>query len=349
MTMPLAPGHDAVATFGAVGDDYATLRERAALIDRSARTRLLFSGAKGAETLNGLVTNDVDGLIGGAGLYAASLSAKGKIVADLRVFARADDFLVDVAPAAAAGFTTMLRKYVNPRLARFADVSGVLRTIGVYGPHAANVVAAGTGAERAHLLLLAPYHHLHVDGADGSVLVARVPDLGGEGFDLFVPVEAAASLWARLVTCGGEPAGTAAAEIARIEAGRPLWSVDMDESTLAQEANLDDLHAVSYTKGCYTGQETVARVHFRGHVNRHLRGVRSEQLLPRGAALVGAEGDVVGDVRSTVVSPRLGPIAIAMVRHEVATGAELTARGNDGDALARVCELPFEWPRAQLG
>ena len=342
MTLPLAPGHDAVATFGTVEEDYAALRERAALIDRSARTRFLFTGAQGAETLNGLVTNDVAGLVGGAGLYAASLSAKGKTVADLRVFARAGDFLVDVAPAAATGFSAMLRKYVNPRLARFADVSGVLRTIGVYGPHAANVVAAGTGAERAHLLLLAPYHHLQVDGAGGSVLVARVPDLGVEGFDLFVPVEAAAQLWGRLAECGGEPVGTAAAEIARVEAGRPLWSVDMDEATLAQEANLDELHAVSYTKGCYTGQETVARVHFRGHVNRHLRGLRSEQLLPRGAALVGADGVGVGDVRSAVVSPRLGPIAIAMVRHEVPAAAHLTARWDDGDARARVCELPFE-------
>lgn len=342
MTVPLPPGHDAVVTFGTVDGEYAALRERAALMDRSARTRLLFSGAKAAETLNGLVTNDVAGLATGGGLYAASLTARGKIVADVRVFARADDYLVDVAPAAAAGFTTMLRKYVNPRLARFADVSDVLRTVGVYGPHAANVAAAATGTERAHLLLLAPYHHLRAGEDEGGILVARVPDLGGEGFDLFVPVEAAARLWARLAEFGGEPTGTAAVEIARIEAGRPLWGVDMDESTLAQEANLDALHGVSYTKGCYTGQETVARVHFRGHVNRLLRGVRSEALVPRGAALIRAEGDVVGEVRSSVVSPRLGPIAIAMLRHEVPTGAELRARWDDGGARTRVCELPFD-------
>jgi folate-binding protein YgfZ len=341
VTAPLAPGHDGVAAFGAVEREYEALRDRAAVVDRSARTRLLVSGAKARDTLNGLVTNDIAGLAIGAGAYAAALTAKGKIIADLRVLARDDDFLVDVAPAAAAGFTAMLRKYVNPRGARFADVSGVLRTIGVYGPHAANMVTAATGAERGHLLLLPPYHHLRGAGEDAPVVIARVPDLGGEGFDLFVPVESADRLWERLLAVGAEPAGSTAVEIARVEAGRPLWGVDMDESTLAQEANVDALHGVSYTKGCYTGQETVARVHFRGHVNRSLRGVRSQILLPRGAMLVSAGGETVGDVRSSVVSPRLGPIAIAMIRNDTPEHAELVARWDGGDERVRVSELPF--------
>ncbi len=338
----LAPGHESVLAFGPIEREYAALRERSAVLDRSARTRLLFSGAKAADTLNGLLTNDAASLVNGAGCYAAALTAKGKVIADVRVFARADDFLVDVAPAAAGGFTAMLRKYVNPRLARFADVSGVLRTIGVYGPHSAGVVAATLGCERARLLLLAPHHHLRGAGPDGGVLVARVPDLGGEGFDLFVPVEGAAALWDRLVASGADPAGLTTAEIARVEAGRPRWSVDMDENTLAQEANIDTLHGVSYTKGCYTGQETVARVHFRGHVNRNLRGVRSQILLPSGAQLFSADGNAAGDVRSAAVSPRLGPIAIAMVRHELPAGAELTARWDGGDERVRVTELPFD-------
>ncbi|MBI3567714.1 MAG: folate-binding protein YgfZ [Gemmatimonadetes bacterium] len=340
MTAPIPPGHDAVPAFAGITREYDALRERAAVLDRSARTRLLFSGAKAAETLNGLVTNDVASLTNGTGLYAAALTAKGKVIADLRVFAREDDSLVDVAPGAAAGFVAMLRKYVNPRGARFADVSGVLRTIGVYGPHSANLVTAATGAERARLLLLAPYHHLRAGDHD-RVLVSRVPDLGGEGFDLFVPVEGAAALWDRLVAEGAEPAGTAVAEIARVEAGRPLWGIDMDENTLAQEANLDALHGVSYTKGCYTGQETVARVHFRGHVNRHLRGLRCDVPPPRGATLVTAAGDEVGDVRSSVWSPRFGAIAIAMVRHEVPDDSALTARWDGGDAPLRVTSLPF--------
>ena len=115
----------------------------------------------------------------------------------------------------------------------------------------------------------------------------------------------------------------------------------MDADTLAQEANLDALDGISFTKGCYTGQETVARVHFRGHVNRCLRGLQGAVPIPRGAELL--DGDKsVGEVRSSVVSPRLGPIALAMVRREVEPGEDVTARWEGGEAQARVREIPFE-------
>ena len=114
----------------------------------------------------------------------------------------------------------------------------------------------------------------------------------------------------------------------------------MDETTLAQEANFDSLEGISYTKGCYTGQETVARVHFRGHVNRNLRGVQSTAQIPAGAELFDGEKSS-GNVKSSIVSPRFGPIALAMLRREVETGAELLARWDGGEAIARVRELPF--------
>jgi folate-binding protein YgfZ len=142
------------------------------------------------------------------------------------------------------------------------------------------------------------------------------------------------------VTSRAIPVGRDATEIARVEAGRPMWGLDMDESTLAQEANFDALGGISYTKGCYTGQETVARVHFRGHVNRNLRGVQSAVSIPSGAELF--DGDKpVGTVRSSVVSPRLGPIGLAMIRSEVETGAEIVARWDAAEGLARVREIPF--------
>jgi tRNA-modifying protein YgfZ len=117
----------------------------------------------------------------------------------------------------------------------------------------------------------------------------------------------------------------------------------MDDSTLAQEANMDALHAISYTKGCYTGQETVARVHFRGHVNRYLRGLRYgvESPIPRGAQVVDVAGKVVGDVRSAVRSPRLGGIALAMARREVEDESEVMLRWEGGSTRARVVALPF--------
>ena len=139
------------------------------------------------------------------------------------------------------------------------------------------------------------------------------------------------------------PAGLDAWEIARVEAGRPEWGIDIDDTTIPQEANLDDLDAISYTKGCYTGQETVARVHFRGHVNKHLRGLmfEGEDPAPRTAALGDSAGKNVGDVRSGVSSPRLGAIALAMVRREVETGATLTATWAGGSREARLVRLPF--------
>ncbi len=338
----LPPGLDGRETFSTVQEEYAALRHAAALVDRSARLRMIFAGPQAAETLTGLVTNDVLSLRPGAGQYAADLTAKGKVIADLRIFARTEDLLADTPAAAGPGFAAMIRKFVNPRLAKYADVSAVLRTIAVVGPRARSVIAAAFSADHGALGALAPLHHLPLSIAGERIHVAAMPDFGVEGYDLFVPVEAAAEVWTTLAETGALPAGTTAAEIARVEAGRPLWGIDMDEGTLAPEANFDVLGAISYTKGCYTGQETVARVHFRGHVNRYLHGLTSEQPLPRGAQLFAADGQPCGDVRSSVISPRLGPIAIGMVRREVEHDDAVTARWDGGEARATVRELPFE-------
>jgi folate-binding protein YgfZ len=343
----LAPGFEDAVRFTSVAEEYAALRTGAALVDRSARLRLLIGGAKAAETLTGLVTNDVASLAPGFGQYAAALTAKGKVIADVRIFARADDFLVDTPAAAGPGFLAMIRKYVNPRLAKYTDVSAALRTIGVYGPRA-HVVLAHTlesqgapAAAAAELGALPDYSHVASTFEGSSVMVARVPDLGGGGFDCFVPADDAERLWSRLVAAGAAPAGREACEIARVEAGRPAWGTDMDEGVLAQEANLDELGGISYTKGCYTGQETVARVHFRGHVNRFIRGLRGAEPIPRGAELFEGE-KAVGTVTSSVVSPRFGPIALAMIRRDVEIGAELSARWVGGEGRARVEAIPFE-------
>jgi tRNA-modifying protein YgfZ len=340
------PGFDGVTVFTSVDEEYAALRGGAGLVDRSARLRMLLGGTQAAETLTGLVTNDVGSLHAGAGQYAAALTAKGKVISDVRIFARGDDLLLDTAASSGPGFAAMLRKYVNPRLARSADVSAVLRTIGVFGPRSHGALALVLGAEGvpapsvAALRSLANFHHIGFDFSGARIVIARVPDLGGDGFDCFVPVEVAALLWSRLLGARVTPSGRDATEIARVEAGRPLWGIDMDENTLAQEANFDVLDGISYTKGCYTGQETVARVHFRGHVNRNLRGVQSAAAIPTGTELFEGEKSV-GTMKSSVVSPRIGPIGLAMLRREVETGAELTARWDGGEGVVRVREIPF--------
>ncbi len=343
----VAPGFENAALFSSVDEEYSALRSGAGLVDRSARLRMLVGGSQAVETMTGLLTSDVGALKPGMGQYAAALTAKGKVIADVRLFARGDDLLIDTSAAAAPGFTAMIRKFVNPRLARYADVSTVLRSIGVFGPRAHHVLANVLHAEGAvaaavtALRGLADYHHLAFNFAGANLFIARVPDLGGEGYDIFVPVEIAELLWSNLARAAAKPVGRDATEIARVEAGRPLWGLDMDDNTLAQEANFDALEGISYTKGCYTGQETVARVHFRGHVNRHLRGVQSAAPIPAGAELFDAEKSN-GHMKSSVVSPRCGPIGLAMLRREVETGAELIARWDGGEASARVRELPFD-------
>jgi len=272
---PLAPAFDRVRVFSSVEAEYGAFRAGAALVDRSDRARFVFSGSKAGETLSGLVTNDVLALTPGLGQYAAALTAKGKIITDLRIFARAADFLLDTPGEAAPGFAAMLRKFVNPRFARWEEVSASLRAVGVYGPVARRALATALEVSDDALAALAPFAHLNARTEGVPLLVVRSPDFGVEGFDVVVPVEAARPLWDRLHGAGATPAGTDAADILRVEAGQPRWGVDMDESTLAQEANLEALDAISFTKGCYTGQETVVRVHFRGHVNRSLRGLTS--------------------------------------------------------------------------
>lgn len=321
--------------------DYEQLRTDAGLVDRSERLRMTFTGAQAAATLNGLCTSDVLALQPGHGQYAAALTAKGKVIADARIFQRAaDSFLVDVPAAAAPGFSAMVRKYVNPRLARYVDVSATLACVGVAGPHARQVLAHALGCSPATIDLLAPFAHCDVPFYATSVLVARADDYGVEGFDCFVGAADAPALREALIASGAAPASPAALEVLRIEAGRPAWGVDMTDDTLLHEAGLDLLDAVSYTKGCYTGQEVVARVHFRGHVNRLLRGLLLATP-PDGEARVFAGDADVGDVRSRAVSPRLGAIALAMVRRAVEPGTVVTVRTASGDAPATVVALPF--------
>jgi tRNA-modifying protein YgfZ len=331
-------GRSVVLAYGSVAAEYDALHARAALFDRSHRGRMRVTGERAAEMIGGLVTNDVAALAPGQGCYAAALTAKGKIIADLRVFVDEGSVLVDAPARAAEAWASMVKKYVNPRIAPHVDESTQLRDIGVFGANARHIVSAVTGVQSPALTALAPYAHVTVEIEGTRVLVARVPDLGVEGFELIMAAEAFDLLWQRAVDAGAAPAGLEAWEIARVEAGRPEWGLDMDDSTIPQEANFDDLHAISYTKGCYVGQETVARVHFRGHVNKHLRGIRAPGVEPppRGATLHDAAGAQVGDVRSAVRSPLLGGIALAMIRREVEPGAALVARWTVPDQVTDV-------------
>src|SRR6266566_5258991 len=319
-------------------NEYSALHNGALFFDRSDRTRMRISGPKATELDTGMVTNDVSSLVVGEGQYAAALTPKGKIIADLRIFALEDALLIDTPAAAAAGWKEMVRKYINPRLAPYHDVTSELCDIGVFGRSARSSVSRVTGVDDRELGPLPPYGHISRPFGDATIIIARVPELDLEGFEIFIPSEALGFLKTKLHAAGVAPGTKETWDIARVESGRPQWGTDMDDSTLPQEANFDELGAISYTKGCYIGQETVARVHFRGHVNRFLRRIRfvTRPAPPKGAELIDETGKVIGDIRSSALSPRFGGVALGMVRREVAPGTTLQARWEGGECSVQV-------------
>jgi folate-binding protein YgfZ len=344
-------GQNVVLSYSSVAAEYEALRRRAIVVNRSHRSRLRFGGTKAGDVLTGLLTSDVNALLPGQGQYAAALTAKGKVVADLRVLRLEGGFITDASPRARDGWLGIVRKYVNPRLATHIDESASMLALGVFGAQARYVVEQITGVGHSALALLPPYSHVSVTSDGATTIVMRSPDLELEGYELFVPADRFSEVWDAAIHARATPAGLAAWEIARVEAGRPEYGIDMDDTTIAQEANLEQLGAISYTKGCYTGQEVVARVHFRGHVNRGLRGLRASGTTPppTGASLFDATGKAVGEVRSSVASPRLGGVALGMIRREVEPGAQLVARWSEdpagdsgaGELPVDVVALPF--------
>ena len=308
---------------------------RVLLFDRSVRCRMQFSGPKAAESLTGLVTNDVLALRGGDGLYACALTTKGRVIADVRILATAgadgtvETLLADTNAAAAVGFGAMIRKYVNPRLAKYVDVTAATSCITLVGDGAASLLSriSGDAALIEEVKSGAAFTHRRVRIGVTSLTVVRAPDLGSvDAFDLHAERASADALIALLTASGAESSSDDEWHRLRVTAGRPEWGLDMDESTLAQEANMDALQAISYRKGCYTGQETVARVHFRGHVNRTLRRVSYSDAVPPviGTPLLATDTSPVGDARSTAVTGSGALIGIVMLRREIGDGAALT-------------------------
>lgn len=290
---------------------------------------LQFSGAKAADALTGLVTNNVLALSTGEGQYAAALTAKGRMVADMRIVRTAEDsFLTSTSAPAWPGWHDIVRKYVNPRLARHAERP--LHTLTLAGPDAARALQQllerlNLGLSPQPVAELRPYSALTLMTAELDWYLIATPELGDiPAFDLLLPGDLLSVVSDAVAQEPTIVPGTDAAwETARVEAGRPLFGPDMNDTTIPQEANLGELGALSFDKGCYTGQETVARVHFRGHVNRHLRLLSSSTPLPAGAQLLALDGKIVGDVRSSVISPKLGALAIAMVRRELGPGDQV--------------------------
>jgi folate-binding protein YgfZ len=301
---------------------YRGLREQAGVADRSTRGKLVVRGEEAADFLQGQVTNDVEAIGEGEGVYAALLDRKGHIQADMRVLRLAPDaFWIDTEPATRERVARHLGMYKIGRDVEIDDVTGDHAILSVVGPAAQK--AASTGP-------LAPENAHRLEG-DRRVVATEL------GLDLIVPAGAAAEVLAELQAAGAAEVSEEAMEIARIESGRPRFGADMSEATMPAEAGITD-RAVSFSKGCYIGQEPVARLHYKGRPNRHLRGLRLSGPAAHGDAIRLGDREV-GTIGTAAISPARGPVALAIVRREASPG-DTVAVGDDG-AEAEVVELPF--------
>jgi len=300
--------------------EYERLRESAGLIDRSDRGKLLLTGAEAAEYLQGQVTNDVESLAPGEGCYATLLTHKGKVIADMRIL-RADNesLLLDTEPHALPALRRNVDMYSIGRDVQLRDETAARAILSLVGP-AARTPLDAEPPER---------EHAWVEGEHGLYVTTDL------GVDVICAAEDAEAVKTAL---GIEPVGLDAAECVRIESGRPRHGLDFDADTIPQEAGLNE-RAVSFTKGCYVGQETVARLHYKGKPNRHLRGLRLSEPGQTGDIVLLGEREV-GRLGSTAVSPVHGPIALALIRREAAPEAEVTV-GESGQK-AVVAQLPFD-------
>src|SRR6266705_2799208 len=319
------------------GDDpaaeYAALREGAAVVDLGFRTVVRATGADRAAFLQGMLTNDVASLVPGTGCAALLLTIQGRVTADVRVVALEDALLLDVDVCARAALVEALEKLIIADDVELGEPGEPLALIGVEGPGAARLLPDG---ER-----LAPYAHAVVTLAGVPVRAQRASEVRGQGFVLHVPAARAAAVWDALVAAGARPCGMEALESRRVEVGVPRIGVDMDGATLALEVPVED--AISATKGCYLGQEVVARGTARGHVNRRLVGLRLEGPEPPPGAPLVREGKEAGRLTSVARAFGAGGLAaLGFVRRDCwEPGTELRVRHGHAVTLARVAELPL--------
>jgi glycine cleavage system T protein len=311
------------------------VRTGTGLIDLSHRGKLKATGRDRAQFLHGMITNDVKGLQEGEGTYAALITAQGQTIADLRVYCRPDHLLLDMEPGLVEKVCATLNRYLISEDVTLQDVTEHLSLLAVCGPASPGGVRGALGVEvegfAAYGSVLA-----------GDVLVVRSDETGEVGFLLFCPPERAEGLWAGLCGQGARPVGLTAFRSLRMEAGIPVYGIDIEESSTPIESAIG--HAVSFNKGCYIGQEVISKMTYRGKPRRHLVGVSVEgEALPSAGDRVMRDGAEIGHVTSSLRSPSLGRvIAFGYVKRDMnQTGSQVEIL-SDGKALrAEIVEMPF--------
>jgi folate-binding protein YgfZ len=303
---------------------YRQLREECGLVHRQ-RTVITVTGPDAAEFLQGQVTNDVEQIEDGSGCYAVLLDRKGRIQADMRILRRGEgDFLIDAPVTAGQKLLRHLSMYMIGRDVEVAKAD--LAVISLIGPATTEVSGLATGLEFAT-------REATVAGTD---CVATITE---HGLDLICPEAETDRVTRQLEADGAIQVSEDAAEILRIETGRPKLESEMGASPMPAEAGIVD-RAVSFTKGCYIGQEPVARLHYKGRPNRHLRGLRLDGAASAGDPVRSAEREL-GSIGSSALSPASGRIALAILRREAEPGDRVIVETAEGNVEATVAELPF--------
>lgn len=318
--------------FGEVAAEYRALRAHAAVYALPDRVLVRAAGADRIAFLQGMLTNDVVSLRAGEGCAALLLTIQGRVVADVRVAALDDVMLLDVDRLASNAFVEALGRLIIADDVELAlDEETAL--IGLTGPAAAQLVPP--------LAALAPFAHTVESVAGVPVRLVRASAVGGDGAILHVRASGVPRVWAALVAAGAMPCGSAALEARRIECGIPRMGFDMGEKTLALEVPVEA--AISITKGCYLGQEVIARGTARGHVNRRLCGLVFAGGVPAAGTPLLHGGHEVGQITSVAHSPALaGSVGLGFVRREHwAVGTELAVAGADGSGVARIADFPL--------
>jgi folate-binding protein YgfZ len=319
--------------------EHAALRERAGVIDRSQRGKVEATGRDRVSFLQGMLTSDVKALAAGQGRRAAFLDVHGKVLSLLVVHSLADRLVLEMDRGLVAPTLAGLDRFLISERVELEDASDASGLLTVVGPAARAAVEKIAGQP---LPDLAPWHHARLETESEAVRVVRNDELGEEGYDLWLRPEALAPWWERAMATGAQPVGQAAWEVCRVEAGRVRHGADVTASTLVMEAALDDVYSLN--KGCYIGQEVVARVSYRGHVNRKLVGfVFPDARIPAPDAAVRVDGKDVGRITSAVVSPALGRgVALGYLRREHWEPGTRVEVAGDGESLAaEVAPLPF--------
>jgi glycine cleavage system T protein len=336
-------GWELPGTYGDPIEEHTAARRAAGITDVSHRAKLRLTGSDRVEYLHRILSNDVKNLEPGRGCHAAFLTPQGKILADMRVYVAAEKILIEMEPRALAMTLDKLVMYKLTMRVEIEDVTQGSALLSVHGPKSTDLMSAYV---REAVSLPSPLQHAEYQVGGIPVRVIRRDETGDVGYELWASATAAETLWGRLLQVGSSfgaaTVGFEAFNILRVEAGTPWYGVDMDETNFPQEACLDD--ALHWQKECYVGQEPVARIKYRGHVNKKLVGLKIEgDDAPEPGDKIFHENRPVGHITSAVRSPYVGgPIALGYVRREVMEpGQALTVQRGDHPARALVVQLPF--------